>query len=533
MRVVLDPSLDALPVTPATGQEVPAGAPADVAAPISRTNDTTDDAPGPPVPTPTTPTAAPSSFGASLLTSGGIRRASDVAAGRPAEELPPILRPRPAGPAVSSGPPIVVPGASATASPHSPVAPALASAGSALPEAVDTPAPEAAPDPGAAPASEGAPDAESVPAPTAPPQRSSRGRRRSSEPSRSSGPSQAAEPAPATSEPEDVALSPASAPPAPGPTISAAAANAESMTVTPAPRPKSRRRKGAAAGAAAVPAAIAATPATSEEGAATAGDAEALDVEVAQLAAAPSATGASAAASAIVEAPVADPRSVCEHCGTAVEPSVRFCPTCGHRVNVWRALPDLGPDAGVSLVPATAAIQPGTEPPPRFPVRVVALAVGGVVVIAIVVLVGAFMFGSRPRASQTGSPAPGAAVASSSANHRLSVEVQVDQTLGAGNDPWSRVQVGGPCEPVREAFPDIRAGTPVLLADQSGAVLARSTLRTGRKAAPGLCSYATNVNAPDANRYGIGIADRTAIEFSFDELSQAGWTTLIKYVEAP
>jgi hypothetical protein len=41
------------------------------------------------------------------------------------------------------------------------------------------------------------------------------------------------------------------------------------------------------------------------------------------------------------------------------------------------------------------------------------------------------------------------------------------------------------------------------------------------------------VPAPDASRYGIGIADRAAIVFSFDELSQAGWTTLIKYVEAP
>ena len=117
--------------------------------------------------------------------------------------------------------------------------------------------------------------------------------------------------------------------------------------------------------------------------------------------------------------------------------------------------------------------------------------------------------------------------------HDLAVEVQVDQTLGADDDPWSDVQVGGPCEPVREAFSDIRSGTPVLVADESGAVVARSTLPTGRKAAPGLCSFVTRVPTPDASRYGIGIADRTAIVFSFDELSQAGWTTLIKYVEAP
>ena len=233
---------------------------------------------------------------------------------------------------------------------------------------------------------------------------------------------------------------------------------------------------------------------------------------------------APAAAATAREAPAAGTSTTCEHCGTAVGPSVRVCPTCGHRVNVWRAPPDLGPDAGVSLVPAAAAIQPGIEPRPRIPGRVVALAVGGVVVIAIVVIVGALMFAQRPRTSQ-GAPGQAAVVGSWPAMHDLAIEVQVDQTLGAGDDLWSAVEVGGPCEPVREAFPDIRSGTAVLVADESGAVVARSTLPTGRKAAPGLCSFVTRVPAPDASRYGIGIADRTAIVFSFDELAQAGWTT--------
>ena len=262
-------------------------------------------------------------------------------------------------------------------------------------------------------------------------------------------------------------------------------------------------------------------------------DSVALDVEAAQLDA--SSIGAPeivAASPATDGAPAASTSSTCEHCGTTVPASRRFCPTCGRRVNAWRTLPDLGPDAGVSLVPAAAAILTGIEPPPRVPVRVIALAVGSVIVIALAVIVGVLMFGPRPRASQT-TPGQAAVVSSSPAMHELAVEVQVDQTLGAGEDPWSDVEVGGPCEPVREAFPDIRSGTPVLVADQSGAVVARSTLPAGRKSASGLCSFMTRLPAPDASRYGIGIADRTAIVFSFDELSQAGWTTLIRYVEAP
>ncbi len=229
----------------------------------------------------------------------------------------------------------------------------------------------------------------------------------------------------------------------------------------------------------------------------------------------------------------ADARAACEHCGTTLEPGARFCPTCGYRVNVWRSLPDLGPDHGVSLVPASAAIQPGTEPSSRIPVRRVALAVGGIVVIAIAVVVGVLMLAPRPGASVTGSPGQAAAGSPSPATHELAVEVQLDQTLGAGEDPWSEVKDGGPCAPVRDAFPDIRRGTAVVVADESGTVVARSTLPRGRKTGPGLCSFVTKVPAPDATRYGIGIADRTPIVFSFDDLSQAGWTTLIKYVESP
>src|SRR4029079_13279254 len=157
---------------------------------------------------------------------------------------------------------------------------------------------------------------------------------------------------------------------------------------------------------------------------------------------------------------------------------------------VWRALPDLGPDAGVSLVPAAAAIQPGIEPRPRFSGRFIALAVRGVVVIAIVLIVGALMFIQRPRASQ-GATGLAAVTGSSPALHDLAVEGHVDQHLRAGDDPWSAVQVGGPCEPVREAFPDIRSGTPVLVADASGAVVARPMLPAGQKSAPGLCTFVT------------------------------------------
>ena len=247
-------------------------------------------------------------------------------------------------------------------------------------------------------------------------------------------------------------------------------------------------------------------------------DSVALDVEAAQVDA--SSIGAPefvAASPATVGAPAASTSSTCEHCGTTVPASRRFCPTCGRRVNAWRTLPDLGPDAGVSLVPAAAAILTGIEPPPRVPVRVIALAVGSVIVIALAVIVGVLMFGPRPE-GLADHPWTGRGGEFVRGHARLAVEVQVDQTLGVGEDPWSDVEVGGPCEPVREVFPDIRSGTRVLVADQSGAVVAQSTLPAGRKSASGLCSFLTRLPAPDASRYGIGIADRTAIVFSFDEL---------------
>ena len=369
----------------------------------------------------------PRAFGASLLTSGGIRRASDVAAGRPAEELPPILRPRPVESAGAAWPADRV--ARGVGSCRSRPRRRIRGRTGASPPASCRAGPRQA----RAGSPEGRPASRMT---------NRRGPReavvaRRDRPRRPS-------PTPPTSEGEPVASRGTGTP-------ATAAAEAEPVTVDPAPRPRSRARK--AAGAASVAATAAETAQV---------DSVALDVEAAQLDA--SSIGAPeivAASPATVGAPAASTSSTCEHCGTTVPASRRFCPTCGRRVNAWRALPDLGPDAGVSLVPAAAAILPGIEPPPRVPVRVIALAVGSV-------------DRDRPRGDRrrpdVRPSAPGPrrpppdrprSVSSSPAMHELAVEVQVDQTLGAGEDPWSDVEVGGPCEPVREAFPDIRSGTPV------------------------------------------------------------------------
>ena len=41
------------------------------------------------------------------------------------------------------------------------------------------------------------------------------------------------------------------------------------------------------------------------------------------------------------------------------------------------------------------------------------------------------------------------------------------------------------------------------------------------------------ISVPDARFYRVGIADRLATVFAFDELAEADWTTDISFVAAP
>jgi hypothetical protein len=149
------------------------------------------------------------------------------------------------------------------------------------------------------------------------------------------------------------------------------------------------------------------------------------------------------------------------------------------------------------------------------------------------VALGATLFGPEPAAVNPASAGAAFPASPSTPVHTLGINVVIDQTLGRGNDPWPDVQIGAPCVPRGTAFPDIVEGTSVVVADQTGTILAKATLPEGRKSGAGTCTYRTEATVPDARFYRVGIADRMATVYSFDELSQAGWATDITFVVAP
>ena len=222
--------------------------------------------------------------------------------------------------------------------------------------------------------------------------------------------------------------------------------------------------------------------------------------------------------------PVASPTVgliACAACGSPVASTANFCSTCGR------------------LVGEAAASAPADVPAPsptssaRFPVRPVALFATAVGLFAFGIALGATLFAPAPQEVARASGVPGVVASPSAPPHDLAVNVVLDETMGRGEDPWADVAVGAPCTPTGLSFSDIHAGTTVIVADQGGTILAKSTLPEGRKSGPGLCMYRTQVSVPDARFYRVGIADRLATVFAFDELAEAGWATDISFVAVP
>jgi hypothetical protein len=192
-------------------------------------------------------------------------------------------------------------------------------------------------------------------------------------------------------------------------------------------------------------------------------------------------------------------------------------------------------------IPSALGVETASAPAPRpepassarFPVRPVAMLFTAVALVAFGLVLGATLFPQAPPSDGSASAVVPAMASPSATTRALTVKVVIDETLGQGADPWSEVQIGAPCVPRGSAFPDIDAGTSVVVADETGTILAKSTLPEGRKSGPGLCTYRTEVSVPDAKFYRVGVADRLATVFAFDELAEADWATDITFVASP
>lgn len=113
---------------------------------------------------------------------------------------------------------------------------------------------------------------------------------------------------------------------------------------------------------------------------------------------------------------------------------------------------------------------------------------------------------------------------SSTAGHSLNVSVAVDLSLGGSMDPWEDVAIGDSCAPRGTFASDIQPGRDVVVADESGTVLAMATLGDGAKLSPGICTLSFGAMVPDAAFYKIKIGDRPEKVVSRADMESEHWT---------
>jgi len=84
-------------------------------------------------------------------------------------------------------------------------------------------------------------------------------------------------------------------------------------------------------------------------------------------------------------------------------------------------------------------------------------------------------------------------------------------------------QVGGPCKGLGR-YGDLLGGTPVVVKDQAGTVVATGALDIGRVAAGSACEFNLVVGEiPKADAYEFDIGGRTAGRYRYDDLVARGW----------
>jgi hypothetical protein len=89
---------------------------------------------------------------------------------------------------------------------------------------------------------------------------------------------------------------------------------------------------------------------------------------------------------------------------------------------------------------------------------------------------------------------------------------------------------GAPCTATDAGYADIHAGTPVVVRDTSGAVVASAALGDGTLRQQPLrgrdddCLFRFSLTVPDRAEYRIEVSSRGAVAFSQADLERAHWT---------
>jgi hypothetical protein len=82
--------------------------------------------------------------------------------------------------------------------------------------------------------------------------------------------------------------------------------------------------------------------------------------------------------------------------------------------------------------------------------------------------------------------------------------------------------VGGPCKGLR-SHTGILGGTPVVVKDQTGAVIATGALDIGQVSRGSVCDFAFDVQLPKADAYEFQVLNRTVGTYRYDQLDSNGW----------
>jgi len=82
--------------------------------------------------------------------------------------------------------------------------------------------------------------------------------------------------------------------------------------------------------------------------------------------------------------------------------------------------------------------------------------------------------------------------------------------------------ISGPCKGLGQ-YDGILGGTPVVVKDASGAVIATGTVDIGRVAAGSACEFALVVEVPNADVYQFEIDNRPVGTYRYDDLVARGW----------
>jgi hypothetical protein len=100
----------------------------------------------------------------------------------------------------------------------------------------------------------------------------------------------------------------------------------------------------------------------------------------------------------------------------------------------------------------------------------------------------------------------------------------INGVLDLQHQPFmSRLAVGGPCKGLGR-YGDLLGGTPVVVKDQTGSVIATGALDIGQVVAGATCRFALVVPAlPKAELYEFDVAQRVVRTYSYNELTARNW----------